>query len=232
MDIAYSLLFFFEIIAFIFSIYYFKRIKTRESLYFMLFLGFTVFIEMLGFYPRYLDDFAFLAKLKGTVFERNFWLYNIWFLISFLFYTSYFKWNLSTKKTKYYLTITSWLYLVIGVFVLIFYDFFFYKYSPFTLVTGTLMVFSSVSLYYFELLMSDKLLTLKRSLSFYVSIGVLIFYICFTPIFIFSVFLEESNPEFIAIYTILLIVGNYILYSSFIVGFLVCSKKKVKLKLL
>jgi hypothetical protein len=225
MEFKQFIFYFFEWAAFIFSIYYYKKQPSKPIKYLVMYLGFTIVVETIGFYTFFIDDWNFLSFLKETSFEKNYWLYNVYLIITFLFYILFFKWFLRNTKTIRFLDILSGLFLITSISILVFSDVFFIKYPAITLISGTVLVLISIFSYYLELINSDRILNLSKSVIFYISVGVLVFHLCLTPVFIFSsLLIDKSTPENIIFYASFLKVGNYILYSSFILGFIVCAK--------
>ena len=217
----------FEISAFLLCIYFYKNHKSKAILYLTWFLGFTVFIEIIGSYTGLLDEISFLTRLKGTGFERNYWIYNIYMIGSFLFYTSFFKWFLKSIKAVKILNRLSVVYAIGSVIYLFVKGGLFEGYSLFTIFAGTALVLSSIFLYYYEIIKGDNLLDINKSLPFYVSLGALFFHVCSAPVLIYSIYFRQSfNPEFVTVFIIVLYGSNFILYSSYIIGFIICSKKK------
>lgn len=217
---------FFEIIAFLTGIFYYQKNKTKPSFYLVCFLGITVFSELFSWYTFFIDD-GFLHFLKGTSFGANYWLGNTYSVISFLFYINYFKWYLSTKRSINILNWISIVFLVLSILEIIFSRGFFVKFMPISTIVGTLFVFLSISFYYLELLKSDQILQVQKSLPFYVSVGALIFHLCTTPLFLYSSYLSNSiDPSFVSLYRQVIFGSNYLLYSIYIAGFIICSRKK------
>ncbi|PHS64052.1 MAG: hypothetical protein COB12_08690 [Flavobacterium sp.] len=209
------------------SIYYYKNHKSREVLYLTWFLGITIFVETISSYSFLLDDLSFLSRLKGTNFENNYWIYNIYMIVSYLFYGSFFKWYLKSNKAIKILDILSVVYVIGSILYLIINEGFFEGYSLFTLLVGTILVLLSLFYYYYEIIKNDSLLNIKKSVPFYVSLGALFFHLFTTPVLIYSIYYRQSfNPEFDTVFKIVLYGSNLILYFSFILGFIICSKKK------
>jgi hypothetical protein len=116
---------------------------------------------------------------------------------------------------------------VVSVFEIIFSGGFFIGSMPLTNIFGTLLVFLSIAFYYLELLKSDQILQVHKTLPFYVSVGALIFHLCTTPFFIYSTYYSISiDPNFVSLYRRVIFGTNYLLYSIYIAGFLICSRKK------
>ena len=224
--IAGLLINFFEILAFFTGIFFYQKNKSKPTLYLVWFLGITVFSELFSWYAYFVHN-GFLYFLKGTPFESNYWSANIYSLISYLFYINYFKWYLSVKKSITVLNWVSILFLVVGILEIILFDGFFVGFIPISNILGTLLVFLSIAYYYLELLKSDQILHVQKSLPFYVSVGALIFHLCTTPLFLYSAYYSNSiDPGFVSLYRQIIFGTNYLLYSIYIAGFLICLRKK------
>ncbi len=216
-----------ELIAFLSSIYYYRKSNDKFSLILVCYLAFTVFVEIIGWYNYFINDFSFLNSLKGTVFEQNYWLYNIQLLISMIFYVTYFKLYLKSKNLKRVLNVLLVLFVLTSVLYLVFSGIYFVAFSPFTVIVGTLLIFLSIFFYYLELLNSNEILRVHKTLPFYVSVAALIFHLCTTPLFIYSTYFSEShNPEFFNLYIQVIFSCNFIMYSLYIIGFFICARNK------
>lgn len=216
----------FEFIAFLTGVFYYQKNKTKPTLYLVWFLGITVFSELFSWYAYFVNT-GFLHFLKGTPFETNYWWANIYSILSYLFYINYFKWYLSTKRSINILNFVSIVFLVTSISEFIFSDDFFIKFVPILNILGTLLVFLSIAFYYLELLKSDQILQVQKSLPFYISVGALIFHLCTTPLFLYSSYYSNSvDPGFVSLYRQIIFGTNYLLYSIYIAGFLICSRKK------
>lgn len=223
---GFLLINFLELLAFVFSVYYYKKKKTRPNYYLTWFLGLTFFFDSLNWYTYFIDT-GFLNFLKGTIFESNYWLGNIYALFSYLFYINYFKWFLVSKSSRSVLNWTSTLFLIFGVISFLYSKSFFVDAIPFLDILGTLLVFLSIGIYYLELLKSDQILLVHKSLPFYVSVGALIFHLTTTPLFIYSSYYSKSiDPGFVDLYRQIIFGANYLLYSIYILGFLICLRTK------
>lgn len=223
---------FLEISAALVGTYYLKkgRLQFKNTNYLVLFLWFTVLLETLGCYApiAYFSDYKYFAFVVGTPFENNFWLFNLYGLTNFSFFAFYF---ISFLKNKYWRNI---FYLLIGSFigiagiVMTTTGSFFKEPSRFVAIVGTMLLFVGVVLFYFELLRSNILLQVKRFLPFYVSVGVLVFNLCITPIDILSQYFSvaDGNELFVKLHLNVLLFANIFMYSTFIFGFIICSRKK------
>ncbi len=218
---------FFEIIAAIAGIIYLTKYREDNlSRYFVIFLWFTVFVEIVfAWLPvcvYFLDSFS---GLKNTIFAKNVWVYNIYDVISYSFYSFFFISLIDNTKVKGIAKLFLILYIGIGIFNLVFPDFFFDADSYPNVIIGTLMLLVIIFYYYFQLLQSDLILNFYKSLPFYVSIGLLVFNLILNPIAIYESYHNKSNPEFVEIYRYILTVTNIFMYTCYTIGFIVCSRK-------
>lgn len=221
-----------EVLAASTGTYYLKKgsLKFKSTEYLVLFLWFTVFVEIVGSYApiAYFSNYRIFSAVLETPFENNFWWYNIYAALSFSFYVLYFVSFLKNRYWKLVFQVSIVAFLISSILIFIFGGTFFKGFSPYLTIAGTLLLFFSVVFFYFELLRSDLLLQLKRFLPFYISVGVLVFNLCVTPIELFVQYfnLEGGNESFVTLRSNVLLYANIFMYSIFIIGFLVCSKKK------
>ena len=219
-----------EILSGIAGLYYLKRNPNthKSNKYLVLLLWYTFFVEVIGAYAplAYFSDYKYFSFVKDTVFEDNYWWYNIYILLNFSFFVYYFSSFLKTNSRKKTFKILNVLFLISGSLNLIFSDIFFNGYSKFSLVTGTILVLVSIFVFYFELLKSDLVLSLRKLLPVYISIGFLVYSFISTPLDIYSEFFNLENDLYVKLKGFVLVAINIFMYSTFIIGFLVCSKNK------
>ncbi len=210
------------------SIYLNKHREDISSRYFVWFLWFTVIVEKLGLMKRLIQEFDLFSFLDNTFLVKpNYWIYNPYLLISVIFYTWYFIFNINSKSIKKKLAILSVFYFVSSIisFFLVKGQFF-KSYSTYCLILGSLLILLSVLLYFFEVFKSDIILNFNKSIPFYISIGTLIFHLTVTPLLIYSkYYITSLNPEFVKIYTNILTGANIIMYTCYSFGFIVCFRK-------
>ena len=234
MDLFYRYLFtvlpinLLEITAFAAGIYFLKHAKKKSlaNKALVYFLGFTLLIEFLAKYAAiaYFTKYKYFGEIKDTVIERTFWIYNIYEIIMYSIFIYFFSSLLISVKVKTIFKKLSFLFIVISVLNLIFSGVFFKASSIFTSVIGTLLLLIVIIYFYFDLLKTKRIINLKRYLPIYISIGVLIFILCITPISIFSQYFKTINKSFIVLKTNILLLVNIIMYGTFITGFIVCAK--------
>lgn len=221
-----------ELLAATAGIYYLKKtpIPLKNSIYLVYFLWLTVFFELVGSYApiAYYSDYKLFSFVKGTLFEKNTWWYNIFTVLNFAFFTAYFVSFLRSRIAKLVFKILVGVYLLTTIIYYIFSDDFFHSASSFINLSGMLLLLFGTLFFYFELLRSDLILKIKYFLPFYISVGVLVFNLTVTPIDMLSKFFtfEDGNRFFVSLHLNVFLFANIFLYLSFIIGFIVCSRKK------
>ena len=220
-----------ELLAFVAGIYYLKKVPATYSWnrYFVYFLGITFLMEFLAIYAviGYFSEYKYFSWIEGTLIESSNWIYNIYIPFSYIFLQLYFGSLLNNKLIK---KVSNALAILFGVFVIFFYattGSFFEEQSAYTNFVGTFLVMFGIITYYFELLRSDKILKLTALLPFYFSLGVLVFNLCVTPLSIFSKYFSvaSGNMSYIHLQIQVVLISNIFMYSCFIIGFLLCSRK-------
>ena len=224
---------FFELIAAIGGAFYLFRKREIKPIIriFVIFLWFSMFYDLAGFYSTfaYFYNYEYLAFIKDTPIERNFWWYNIYHLISYSMYCLLFIYHLENEKKRKILKIIFLGYILTAIIYLFYSGDFFTSYSSYTMILGTFLLLICVGLYYFELLTSRKILNFYKEPIFYISVGSLIFYLVVTPLGIYSMHISSLNPEFLQVYVIVLKVANIFMYSCYTIGFLKGSEKQQSL---
>jgi len=178
--------------------------KIFPLLYFLIFSG---LVEISG---------PLIWKLLGI---KSFFVYNTYYLVSILFYNYLFKAYLNLKNIKIILnalTVGYIIFIILNHFLRQDYYHTFQSYS--SIYFGFFVVIAIVS-YFVESLNSDKVLYAKKSVLFWVSLGLLLFQVGIIPINIFG---ELFN--FSGIYDYILLTLNFILYGCMIIGFMVSER--------
>nr|WP_321225726.1 hypothetical protein [uncultured Psychroserpens sp.] len=197
--------------------------KTKNPLFksVALFLWFTLFVEIIGKYTWYLDDYSFLSSLKGTVFQRNYWLFNFYGIFQVFFYVLIFYTVVNTKLSNLILKSIFVLYAIaISIILIVNNDDYFIKYINDNFYAGAFTILICVFVYFYEILQSDKILKFYNSFMFYCSLGLLIWWLIFPPLIVYYGYYQPIYPEFIELRNIILMSVNVFMYSCFIFGFI------------
>jgi len=206
-----------------------KELKAEVIL--VLFLWITFIVEAIGAVvpiAKY-TGYRVFGFIEDTVFEENAWVYNPFMIMSYLVYAYYIRSHVKKgtwKKLLYYAAIV----FAISSMIFIFWNnIYFEMLSLFTIFTGTLLITITCFRFFMELLRSDKILSLRLYLPFYIAIGVLMFNLCITPLIIYASYFSAGNDLYIKLHSYIVLFSNLFMYSCFIIGFLICKKNKSSL---
>ncbi len=212
--------------SFVAGIYYLRKYPNDLSnKLFTSFLLFTYAVEIIGLIPALIYHHQSLYHLKETMWYSNFWLFNPYLIVSFAFYCYYFSMSLKSIILKRVLNISIIFYVISSVLILITSGVLFNSYSNYTLFLGVILLFISISSYYYELLQNDMILEIRKIVKFYVSISFLLFNLISMPLWIyFEYFSNTISPEFVKLYQTIFYISNTLLYSTYIFAFIYCAK--------
>lgn len=145
---------------------------------------------------------------------------NIYTLVQFLFYLFWYRYLIRSAKRK--LLLLAFALLFVGFAIantVLWQDFMFTQTYSYAL--GTVFTIIAISLYFMEVFNNDFILNFERSVYFWFSLGVLLFFIPFLPFMIASELFDYSGDT----YDLVLVILNVVMHSCFIIGVL-WSKKK------
>ncbi len=208
-----------------FSYAFLKSSRTKNFKYLQIFLWITVMVEFIGSYARLAEPYCFEDVeffKKYPQLTKNYWIFNIYSIVAYSFYAWYLLRQVkvrSYKLSSFYLIVIFNLCTIVNF---LFTDIFFKGYSQFTILIGLILIVIVLSIYYYDILNSDKILQISNSLPFYVSIGVLIFYISVTPLMLSSQYIKPEEIVFTTYYKLILNYSNYFLYGIIIFGIVKC----------
>ncbi len=201
----------------IYSLKYFKK-KFEVNLKF--FLGFLVsmlFFELLA---------HFVGPFRRA---RNTWVYNLLTLAEFNFLLLFLKeillFRFSKKIVKYFIIIfniiyflSSFYYTYKGVYLI--------TYNSLASVSGGFIVTVAVFLFFKDFINSDRVMNLRRSLPFWISVGLLLYYLDAIPgTLMMNAFSKLEKKDIIFIKNIAPFLA-LVMYCVFIFGALWSQKKE------
>ncbi|MBL4724223.1 MAG: hypothetical protein JKY73_02275 [Lutibacter sp.] len=185
--------------------------KIRSNFYLKLFLIFVAY--------------SFLTELTGIIIGlitrvRSQYLSNIWILVNVFFYLFFFLSRLKHKLRRNILKGLLLFFLVYSIIEVLFFGDFLNIFMIRNAIVGSLFIMISVLLFFYELLMSDKILNLKESMFYWIGLGVLLFNVGFIPAFVISEFISFGYAYRIITFTL-----NLFMAGCFITGFIVSEKE-------
>ncbi|MEH6703741.1 MAG: hypothetical protein V7691_03005 [Galbibacter orientalis] len=207
LDIKYLIKYIELITAIIGSIYLFKYKHTFLK-YFLVLLWFIVIIEFLG-------------KYYYQFFGANYIIYNIYHLINFCFLLFLYKNYVESNRYKKLISWFFYLYLAFFFGNLLFQNYF-TQIQTVPFIMGALFVIISILFLFIEILRSDRVLYVTKNLLFWISVGLLLYFVGRIPTRIIKNYWEEIS-YYKSIYIVEYIL-SMIMNVCFIIGF-ICSEK-------
>jgi len=225
-DLRY-LVYLLEAVAAISALYYYRKNPTDKAVgIFAYFLLGTYLVETVGWIPAIIYRWENLHFLMDGFWYKNFWLFNPYLIINFVFYILYFKMNISNRSMKNIINKCMILYVAICIVNLIFTDIYLKSISVVNYVLGSFFLVGVIFYYYYEILLSSKILNIKRNISFIISFVALLNFLSTTPIMIYFKYFTDKSPEFVEFSTWVLVGINIFMYSSYSIAFFWLANKK------
>ena len=201
----------FEVLTALLGLYFLtKRRKDKILKYFVFFICYVAINELVGLY----------IKLNEGI---NAIIHNIYSLINFSFFFIIYMISLSNRFFRK-LIISFFIFYIIIFIINGFFENYLNEYQRLPYIIGALFLIVTIFLYYIELLNSEKVLNAKKDLLFWISVGLLIYYVGNLPFRIMRNYYSELTDA-----TILFLVSfslTLIMNSCFIIGFIWSDKKQ------
>ena len=190
-----------QIISAILAIWLYKKYATKFTFYLTLLLCVIVIVESIGTYYKITKKPTFHVYHIYSFFEYN--------LIALMF--------LSVLKKKININLIKGMIIVINVFY--FLTYLYIGLQMYVTPLGSLFVSVYCILFLAELLQSDKILNYKNELSFWVTVGFLIFYLPSIPFFMMLKSMHNRGLFFI--------IGILVVFMNLFITYgLLCSREK------
>lgn len=191
-----------------FGIYHLK--KYNHNLLLKLWLCFLTYSFLNECISRYIIEIYNVRTIR---------LSNTWFIINSLFYLSFYYFLINSTVKRRIVLCFMGVFMVI-VLTSLFYLDFSKDYFVNSWIVGQLFIVIAVILYFLRVLNSNEILTIQKSLFFWLSLGVLIFNIILLPVFVIGELIDWQG-----IFKYIIFGANLILSLSFITGFIVSKKE-------
>jgi len=208
---------------------YLSKFKDSEVRYFIYFLWYVAIVQFLGSYTSFVENFDFLKPLKqlieGTVFEDKYWIFTIfWTLGSALFYSIYFQFVLKNIIHKRIIKIWTYIFLVFSIiYIIIKAEELFSQMMPFIKIFGAFIILLCAIFYFIQILKSDELLTFYKSMNFYISSVIFIWWLVTTPVTFYQVYYSAADWSFVFLRWQIFLFMNLFMYLSFTFALFYCK---------
>jgi len=220
-----------EIIAALTGLICYKKYKHTNVKYFIWFLIYVVFIELIGSYPILVRKYDCLNDieifLKEIHLDRNYWFFTIfWIVGSALFYGLYFRALIKKKTFKRVVKYAIILFLTTSViYYIINWKLFFAGRNGIIDVLGVMTILLAIGLYLIEMLLSDRILRFKKSINFYISGILIIWYLIVTPLSFYNVYFSSADWNFVILKYQIFLFANVFMYLTFTFALIYCKPK-------
>jgi len=196
-----------ELIAAIIATRNFKKYRYSNERYFLFFLWFTVLIDGTN-------------AIMNSVFNIEIsWLHEVFTVTSFLFYFYWyytiFRNGFFKKTALFFATIFGCLTIAAKVFPNEMAG------KGYAFISGAIGILVMTFFHFYQLLKSNEVLIIKHKLSFWISTGLLLFYIGIIPLILLASYLDIGGSN----YKTILLSLNVVLYGCYIIGFLWTKKE-------
>lgn len=197
----------------------------------MPFLWFTFVIEVFNvvpyinyFYPNGQVTLLLKKILPAQLLNSSIFFGSVFSITCFYVYLFFFKKLLTSKPLKQVIMVFIVVYTVFAVKSMYNYEQLFISWFQSHMHIGIFFTLLGCLIYLYSILKSDKIELFYKTLPFWLSLGIVFFYLLTGPIFIFGNKLNFSHK----IYTYILLISCYIMYGSFITGFIIAAREARK----
>lgn len=197
--------------------------------------GFAVYHKIANRHHRYFPWYLLAVFVTEIMAEYIAWelhhpalnnaIYRYWGIpFQFLFFYWLFYQSFKGSRLTVWPLIAAVIYLIILVIDLVQLRHHALRFTIFSYCSGGILLLIVILIYFNSLMKSDQILNYSRSFMFWVSLGLLVFYLLTLPFFGLRNFLYRNCRELFTIYGYFTLILNYLMYSCFIIAFL-CQKK-------
>lgn len=204
-----------EFIAAFTGVILYKKYKDSNVKYIIYFLIYAYFVDLIGGYPSFLKECGYFYLIEGTLIERNYWWYTIFWWIGFstmMFYINSLV--VSTKNLKKILKYAYYLYLLQVVFFIIFrFDKLFVP-NQFISIISLWIILLSIVIYLFDILSSEQIILFYRSVYFYFNSLFFVWLLIIMPLEFFEDYFIDDDWNYVLFRWKIHLMLNSILYLS------------------
>jgi len=215
-----------EILAAVTGLVLYNKYKQTAAKYFIWFLVYLSVCDFIGSYVHYIKNDGFLNFLEGTVFIRNFWWSTLyWKIGAILFFSFYYYYYILTyEKFRRIVKYSGYFFLAFSIVYILFnWDDYFVQFFPIISILGAIIVFLCTIFYFFETLESDKILTFYKSINFYISAAIFIWWLIITPLVFYDIYNSHYDWNFIFLKWQIYLFANILMYSTFTFALIWCK---------
>ncbi|MGJ5641568.1 hypothetical protein [Formosa sp. S-31] len=221
-----------ELFAFLAGFVMLKKFKHTPVVFFIFFLLYTIVVENVGSYMGsvfleggILENYTYLKKYP---FHKNYWWFGIFWTIGSVLFWSYFYQKIITNTlyTKV-LNVSTYIFILcVSVYTLFHINAFFNTVLIFNKLLGSIIILMAIVFYFLDVLQSDNILTFYKSIYFYISMALFLWWIITNPPYFYEQISVVNNTELRKILSLIRLFSNIFMYSTFGIALLLCKSEK------
>lgn len=217
-----------EILAAITGIIVYKKYEHTNAKYFIYFLIYLSIGDYINNYVDYIKNDGIFNFLEGTVFIRNHWWSTLfWNIGAIFFFSFYFSKTLKTKLFRNIICNSGYGFLIFSfIYILLNWEDYFLRFFPVISIIGAIIIFLCSVFYFTEILLSDKILTFFKSLNFYISVAIFIWWLIITPLVFYDIYINktsEQDVEYMNMRMYIYLFSNVFMYLTFTFALIWCK---------
>ncbi len=202
-----------------------KKFKQTDTKYFIYFLVYVLFLEIVAYYPSYFLYFGKFHLIEGSLIEKNYWWYTLsWCMGSALFFSYYFQRVINNSLYKTILKYGRYVFVLSSLIYVIFnFEEFFASITYFIYLFGIMLVFVGIVLYFIELISTERVLFFYKTIQFYIGAILLFWYLSTTPLIFYDIYTDAVDWDFIILTWKIKLIANIFMYLGFALALLLCK---------
>ncbi|MFY0714675.1 hypothetical protein J1D01_13435 [Seonamhaeicola sp. NFXS20] len=214
-----------EAMAAITGLFLFSRYKNTAVKYFIYFLVYLTICDTVNEYTLLIYPEGILEFLANTKISRNYWWSTLfWKIGAILFFAFFYRKILERQLFKSIIKYAVYPFLIVSItYILFYWEDFFNRYFPVISVLGTIIIFTCTIFYFIEVLQTDKILTFYKSVYFYISAAIFIWWLIITPIVFYDIYMTNIDMNYISLRRLIYLLANIIMYSTFTFALIFCK---------
>ncbi|MDO6761510.1 hypothetical protein Q4566_14960 [Tamlana sp. 2_MG-2023] len=212
----------------------YKHYAHTAAKYFIIFLVYIFIVDLLGVYTHFVKENKVLSFLLDTVYEKNYWLFTLtWDIGAVLFYSLYYRKILQNRLSKIIVVGISILFFLFSLmYITSHWNSFFTGFYDSIIVFGGFVIVVCTSLYFIEILLSEKILYFYKDLNFYISVAIFVWWIVITPLTFYDVYYtyevgsKVRDWDYVHLRHQIYILANLFMYLTFTFALIWCKPPK------
>ncbi|WP_299099708.1 hypothetical protein [uncultured Winogradskyella sp.] len=214
-----------EFLAAFTGILVFKKYKHTPTKTIIYFLIYAFWVDFIGSYPSFLYKNDLFYLIEGTLIQRNYWWFTIFWWIGLSVFVSYINYQIiENNRLKKIIKYSFYLYIVQILLSIAFrFEYLFTPNEQFIKIASFWMVSLSIIVYYFELLGSDRIIQFYKSVYFYFNSALFCWILIMIPMDFFEKYFVPEDVAYIMLKYKIYLSLNIFLYLTFTTALIFCK---------